>query len=49
MSGMVMVMVLISDCNSEDVAHAFRDMGLFREKIQFVTALDLIKCLRQIK
>ena len=34
--------------NSEHVAHA-RKKSVYGEKIRFVTALDLIKCLKQIK
>ena len=38
-------MVLILDGNSEHVAHALNEIGLFGEKqIRFVTALDLNKC-----
>ena len=42
-------MVPILDGILEYVAHACRKIGLLGEKIQFVTALDLIKCLNQIK
>ena len=48
-----MVMVngtYILDGNSEHVAHVGRKIGLFGEKeIKFLTALELIKCLKQIK
>ena len=37
------------DGNSEFDAHARKKKGLFGEKIQFVTALDIIKCLKDIK
>ena len=41
--------VLILNCTSEHVANQ-KKIDLFREKkIQFVTALDLIECLKQIK
>ena len=46
--GMVETMVPISDGNLEQVAHAWRKIGLFW-KIRLVTTLDLIKCLEQIK
>ena len=42
-------MVLTSDGTSELAAYAWRKLGLFWEKIQFVAALDLIKCRKQIK
>ena len=43
-------MVDIVDGNSEHVAHASRKISLFGEKkIGFVTALDMIKYLRQIE
>ena len=42
-------MVIISDGYSEDVAYECRKTGIFGEKIQFVTSLDLIKCLKQNK
>ena len=42
--------VLILDGNSEDDAHALWKICIFGEqKIRFVTDLDLIKCLEQIK
>ena len=47
---MFCVMVLILDGNSESVAHAIRKICVFGEKkMRFMTALDLIKCLKQIK
>ena len=43
-------MVPILDGNSHHVAHAWWKISYFWEnKIQFVTALDLITCLKQIK
>ena len=43
-------MVLMLDGNSEHVPHARIKISLSGEKkILFVTALDLIKCLKQIK
>ena len=41
-------MVLILDGNSEHVAQPLRQLGLFGEN-KFLTAIDLIKCLKQIK
>ena len=41
--------VLVLDGNSQYVAHALRKKGLFRKKVCFVTSLDLIKYLKQIK
>ena len=38
-----------SDRNSKHVAQALRKIGISEKKIRFVTALDLIKCLKQIK
>ena len=37
------------DGSSEHVAQALRRIGLFEETVQFVTVLDLIKCLKQFK
>jgi len=37
------------DGNSECIAHAYKKKGLFRRKIPFVTAFDLIKCLKEMK
>ena len=34
---------------THDHVQAFRKIGLFGEKMQFLTALDLNKCLKQIK
>ena len=46
----VVDMVLISYGNSEHVAHARINIGIFGEKnVSFVTALDFIKCFKQIK
>ena len=42
-------MVLILNGTSEHVACAWRFIGIFGEKNRFVTALDLIKCIEQIK
>ena len=42
-------MVLILDGNSEHVTHAWRKVGLSEEQTRFVTALVIIKCLKQIK
>ena len=43
-------MVPVSDGNSDLVAHACRRMSLVRDKKnQFVTDVDQIKCLKQIK
>ena len=43
-------MALVLDDNSDYVAHAFKENRYFRgKKILFVTALDLIECLEQIK
>ena len=43
-------MALILNGNSEHVVHVFRKKGLSEEKkVIFVTALDLMKCLEQIK
>ena len=39
-------MVLVLDGNLEHVA--WRKIGIFGGKIQFVNALDLIKCLKQV-
>ena len=36
-------MVVISDGNSEHVAHALRKISHFKVKIRFVTTYDLIK------
>ena len=36
-------LILISDGNSEHVAHALRKISHFKEKIRFVTTYDLIK------
>ena len=41
-------MVLILDGNSEHAVNRGK-IGLFGEKIGFVAALDLRKCLKQIK
>ena len=45
----VYITVLILDGISEHVAHSLRKIGLFVVKILFLTALDLIKCFKQIK
>ena len=45
---MVHNMVLILDGNSEHVARAKREIGLYEKKSD-VSALDLIKHLKQIK
>ena len=37
------------DNNPEYAAHALRKIVLFGQEIKFVTTLDLIKCLKQIK
>ena len=42
-------MVLILDGNSEHVAHVSRKKWSLRKKNRSVTALDLIKGLKQIK
>ena len=44
-------MVLIPDGNSEHGAHMRinRSTGLYKTNFQFATALDLKKCLKQIK
>ena len=43
-------MLHILDGNPEHAAHPWRKMGIFwRKNIQFSTALDLIKSLKQIK
>ena len=44
-------MVLIPDGNSEPAANAERKIVLSEEeeKVQFVNAFDLVKCLKQIK
>ena len=43
-------MILILDGNSEYAAHAYRKIGLLREKnTRFVTALEPIKSLKQMK
>ena len=40
----------LSDGNSEHVAHVRREKNIFKEKKpRSVTALDLIKCLKQVK
>ena len=39
------VIFMLKDGNLGIVAHARMNIGLFREKIQFVTAFDLITCL----
>ena len=50
MQKMACAMVLILDDSSEHNAHAWRETDIFGEKkIRFVTALDLIKYLKQIK
>ena len=49
MAKSVYSMVLILDGNLGHVAHSSRKIGLFGEKIRFVTALDLNKCLKLIK
>ena len=42
--------LLILDGNSEHVAYAYRKRGLLEdEKIRFVTVLNLIKCIEQMK
>ena len=44
------IMVLILDGNSEHVAHARRKIGVLEKKKNLlVIALNLIKCLKQIK
>ena len=46
----VLYMVLISYGNAKHDAHARNKIGLIGEiRIRFVTALDLIECLRQIQ
>ena len=46
----IFLIVLVYDGNSAHVANACRKIGLFRENISFfVTALDLIRCFKQIK
>ena len=43
-------MVLTLDGNLDHVAHTRTKIGLFKgKKIGFVTALDLNKCLKQVK
>ena len=44
-------MMLILDGNSGQVAHDMKEIRSFRrqKKLVFVAALDLIKCLKQIK
>ena len=43
-------MVLILDGASEHVAHTWMQIGLFGEKNEkFVTVLDRVECLNQIK
>ena len=43
-------MLLISYCNSELVAPAWRKIGpLWKKKIRYLPALDLMKCLKQIR
>ena len=42
-------MVLILDGNLEHAAQACRKIGLFEGKVRFVTAFDLIKCLKHVK
>ena len=49
MHACILYMVLILDGNSEHVEHVLGKIGLFGKKIQFVTALDLSRCLKQIK
>ena len=45
-----MVNVLILDGNSEHVAHASREIGIFGEKREsIVTTLDLNECLKRIR
>ena len=46
-TALILPMVIILDGNSEP--HAWWKIGLIRKKIRFVTSLDLIKCLKQIK
>ena len=41
--------VLILDGYIEHVAHVYRKIGLFWEKYPICDALDLIKCIKQIK
>ena len=45
----VISMVLILDGNSEHVAPTFRKISLFEENIRIGNALELFKCLKQIK
>ena len=46
----IRITVCILYSNSEHVAQAWRKIGrLSKKKIRFVTALDLIECLKQIK
>ena len=47
--GWCWTMVLILDGNSEHVAHAWMKTGLYWNKILPEAALNLIKCLKQIK
>ena len=41
-------MILILDGTPEYVAHAYREIGLIEEKIQFETALDLANALNRL-